>query len=654
MQQNIRLRLSRERSQKFPVQRYNPGYQALVNTVRLFFEISDTGMPGSAAGKPGSTGSGRRPVSGGLHMNSYNRILFILAGICLIACTAAPVNAWPDQVFSPYVDTGLYPDQALSAIAGSTGVRYYTLAFITGSSSGAPTWAGVIPLSDNHYLDEVKKIRASGGDIIVSFGGASGSELATVVTDTDTLQARYQSVIDSYNATWIDFDIEGAAVSDTGSVDRRNLAIARLEAANPGLRVSYTLPVEPDGLTADGLSLLKSAIKNGVRVDVVNIMTMDFGSYYAPSPSGKMGDYSIEAAESLKTQLHGLYPEKSASQIYRMIGITPMIGQNDVQAEVFTLADAQKVAAYAQEQGIGLLSMWSLARDNGSGAGASWASATSSGLAQDNFAFAKIFNTVAGSAAIVTPTPATTVVTTTPAPAATVTVTATPTPVVTAATGISSWTADATYVSGDQVTYGGNTYTAQWWTRNEIPGKAAVWKRMSTESSSPEAWDAAAVYTAGDTVTLNGLVYKARWWTTGETPGTASVWKPVSSPVATTTPAPAVTVTVTATPTPVVTATTGVSAWTADATYVSGDRVTYGGNTFTAQWWTRNEMPGKSAVWKYMSAESSSPIAWDAAAVYTAGDTVTLNGLVYKARWWTTGETPGTAAVWVMSSQNNP
>jgi chitodextrinase len=64
-------------------------------------------------------------------------------------------------------------------------------------------------------------------------------------------------------------------------------------------------------------------------------------------------------------------------------------------------------------------------------------------------------------------------------------------------------------------------------------------------------------------------------------------------------------------------------------------------------------MPGKAAVWKRMSTESSSPIAWDAAAVYTAGDTVTLNGLVYKARWWTTGETPGTAAVWVMSSQNH-
>ncbi|WP_321504378.1 carbohydrate-binding protein [uncultured Methanoregula sp.] len=578
-------------------------------------------------------------------MTTNNRLLFILAGICMIACMAIPVNAWQDQVFSPFVDTGLYPDQPLSTISGSTGVRYYTLAFITGSSSGAPMWAGTIPVSDHHYLDEVKKVRAAGGDVIISFGGADGSELATLVTDADTLQARYQSVIDAYDATWIDFDIEGAAVTDTVSVNRRNTVIARLQAANPGLRVSYTLPAEPDGLTANGLSILRNAAGNGVRVNVVNIMTMDFGAYYAPNPDGKMGDYAVEAAESVEKQLQVLYPEKSSSQVYRMIGITPMIGRNDVQAEVFTLADAKKVEAYAKEHGIGLLAMWSLARDNGSGAGAAWASATSSGLVQEDFAFSRIFNAITGSQPVITPTPT---VTSTPAPTVTVTATPTPAPTSTPSGDVTAWRADATYVNGDRVTYGADTYTAQWWTKNEIPGKAAVWKRVTTGSSGPVAWDSSAVYTAGDLVTSNGLVYQAQWWTTGDIPGTASVWKRVTSPVVTTTTAPAPTVTVTATPTPVPTSTPSgdVTAWRADATYVNGNRVTYGADTYTAQWWTKNEIPGKAAVWKRVTTGSSGPVAWDSSAVYTAGDLVTSNGLVYQAQWWTTGDIPGTASVW--------
>ncbi|MFA4878385.1 MAG: carbohydrate-binding protein [Methanoregula sp.] len=577
-------------------------------------------------------------------MTLNNRLLFIIAGICMIACITAPVNAWQDLVFSPFVDTGLYPDQPLSTISQSTGVKYYTLAFITAGSSGDPAWAGVIPLGNQHYLEEVKKIRASGGDVIISFGGASGSELATTVTDVSTLQARYQSVIDAYDATWIDFDIEGGAVADAASVDRRNIAIARLEAANPGLRVSYTLPAEPDGLTANSLSLLRNARDNRARVDVVNIMTMDFGSYYAPSPAGKMGDYAIEAAESLEKQLLVIYPEKSPSQVYRMIGITPMIGQNDVQAEVFTLHDAQKVVTYAKEHGIGFLAMWSLGRDNGSGAGASWASPTSSGLVQDEFAFAKIFNTATGSLPVITPTPV-----------PTVTITAAPTPVPTATPPgtAAAWSADATYLSGDRVTYGGETYTAQWWTKNEIPGKTAAWKRVTSASSGPVPWETTAVYTAGDRVTSNGVVYQAQWWTSGDIPGTAGVWKQVSpvtvSPTVTAvTPTPVPTIPVTSTPTsvPTVTPPGTAAAWSADATYLSGDQVTYGGDTYSAQWWTKNEIPGKTAAWKRVTSASSGPVPWETTAVYTAGDLVISNGVVYQAQWWTSGDIPGTAGVW--------
>jgi hypothetical protein len=54
------------------------------------------------------------------------------------------------------------------------------------------------------------------------------------------------------------------------------------QAANPGLRVSYTLPVLPAGLTADGVDLLRNTVSHGVQIDVLNIMTMDYGDSAAP------------------------------------------------------------------------------------------------------------------------------------------------------------------------------------------------------------------------------------------------------------------------------------------------------------------------------------------------------------------------------------
>lgn len=69
-----------------------------------------------------------------------------------------------------------------------------------------------------------------------------------------------------------------------------------------------------------------------------------------------------------------------------------MIGFNDDSAKVFSLADAQALVAFADgTPQVARLAMWSMARDNGSGAGHAWASPTDSGIAQGNYQFASIF-----------------------------------------------------------------------------------------------------------------------------------------------------------------------------------------------------------------------------------------------------------------------
>ena len=162
----------------------------------------------------------------------------------------------------------------------------------------------------------------------------------------------------------LDFDIEGDEIHHPETLERRAQAIAQLQAdaAAQGrdLVVSFTLPVLPTGLTDAGIGVLESAIEHGVRIDVVNIMTMNFGEGF---PSDQMGQNTIDAAQSLFEQLRVLYPEKEETELWPMIGLTPMIGINDRQAEVFRLQDAELVTAFAQEQGIRLLAMWNLDRD---------------------------------------------------------------------------------------------------------------------------------------------------------------------------------------------------------------------------------------------------------------------------------------------------
>src|SRR5205823_6461424 len=179
----------------------------------------------------------------------------------------------------------------------------------------------------------------AGGDVTISFGGAAGQEAALTAMTAANLQAEYQSVIDRYHVHSLDFDIEGAAVADQRSLTLRDQALVGLKAANPGLNVSFTLPVLPTGLTADGLNVLASAKHDGLNVDLVNIMTMDYGA--SVDNGGQMGVDAINATIATEKQIASLgLPSK--------IGITPMIGVNDVASEVFTLADAQALVNYAQ------------------------------------------------------------------------------------------------------------------------------------------------------------------------------------------------------------------------------------------------------------------------------------------------------------------
>ena len=198
--------------------------------------------------------------------------------------------------------------------------------------------------------------------------------------------------------TRVDFDIEGGAVADHASIDRRSQALAGLQAnaaaQGKALQVTITLPVLPSGLTADGLYVLQSALKYGVRITDVNVMAMDYGDNAAPNPGGRMGTYAIDAATSVFGQMKSLYGASlSDAQLWGMIGVTPMIGLNDDTSEVFDQAAARQLLAFAQQKGMGEIAMWSLNRDQpAQGGGAvNDVNDTSSSIVQSPYEFSGIF-----------------------------------------------------------------------------------------------------------------------------------------------------------------------------------------------------------------------------------------------------------------------
>jgi cell division septation protein DedD len=305
--------------------------------------------------------------------------------------TTKPPESAGGTVFAPYVDTGLFPPYDLAAARSGAGVEQFNLAFVVSGGGCTPKWGGVEALDANKVAQQIGAVRQESGDVRVSFGGASGTELALACSSADALAAAYGQVVDLFKLTKVDFDVEGGALGNGAANDRRAKAIATLQKEHPGLDVSFTLPVLPQGLTQGGVDLLKNADGNGVAVGAVNIMAMDYGDGAAPDPAGKMGDYAIDAATATQQQVKGVFGVGDA-QAWERVAVTPMIGLNDVATEVFTVADARKVAAFAKSKGLAWVSMWSATRDKACAGGAKGsADATCSSIVQQPFDFARAF-----------------------------------------------------------------------------------------------------------------------------------------------------------------------------------------------------------------------------------------------------------------------
>ncbi len=293
----------------------------------------------------------------------------LFAWFSLAGSMAAAVGAeWPARVFAPYMYIGSGDNFKLTDCNDACGLKHYTLAFIIARQEGRgqdakylkePSWDGRIPIEQDLYKDQIDAIRKRGGDVIMSFGGAGGKELANVIDDPVQLEAAYQKVIDRYKFTWLDFNVEGNNLAK-GRLDseHRNTALANLQKKNPGLVISFTLPVDPNGLSESSRNLLADAAKKGVKVHSVDLMVMYFGTSFINKGKSE-GQLGVDSANKAHAQLQKIDP---AIQI----GLCPCLGRNGSTGEIFTLDDAKTIKAFADKTPwVCSLHFWSINGDSG-------------------------------------------------------------------------------------------------------------------------------------------------------------------------------------------------------------------------------------------------------------------------------------------------
>ncbi|GAB3032777.1 glycoside hydrolase family 11 protein [Natronobiforma cellulositropha] len=109
-----------------------------------------------------------------------------------------------------------------------------------------------------------------------------------------------------------------------------------------------------------------------------------------------------------------------------------------------------------------------------------------------------------------------------------------------------AWDSGEVYTEGDRVSYDGSTWEAQWWTHNEQPGgrEYGPWEEVGTSDGG----------SGGDTGGSDGDTGGSG----GDTGGSGG----------------------------------DAQAWDAGEVYTDGDRVSYDGSTWEAQWYTQSQEPG--------------------------------------------------------------
>ena len=257
---------------------------------------------------------------------------------------------------APYLYLGWGNPPSATEVMRSTGVRWYTMAFILAQNGCNPAWDSQRPLLGGVDQSTIQAIRAAGGDVVPSIGGWSGNKLGPNCATPEALAGAYQKVIDAYDLNAIDVDIENTDEFENAAVQDRVLtALKIVKQNNPGLKTILTFPTFISGPNSWGNRLIERAHALNADIDNFTIMPFNFGGgadMYAATVSSTVG---------LKDKLKSVFGWTDA-EAYAHVGISGMNGSSDT-GEITTAQTWTRIRDWANANDIGRLAFWSVNRD---------------------------------------------------------------------------------------------------------------------------------------------------------------------------------------------------------------------------------------------------------------------------------------------------
>jgi hypothetical protein len=283
---------------------------------------------------------------------------------------------------SPFVDYTAFPSPQLTEyhrLCGMDGFFTGFLVCVPGRQARSPRslgadnevyWGGftVYPATGDFGKEDFAEFIALGGQVVLSFGGASNEPLEAVETDVSKIVASYHAILDNHSNIWnLDFDFEGGFIHNGPGQERHVAAISQILQERPGLQISYTLPVDGqpnilEGFNDGGVALLHLLADAGIQPSLLQGMLMEFG---AQAPAD-LFEACVVALNGMHRQISAAWPEWDAAKVWRRIGACPMYGRHN-NGDEFTLENMRQLLAFAQEHTIGCLSGWDATRDHNQG-----------------------------------------------------------------------------------------------------------------------------------------------------------------------------------------------------------------------------------------------------------------------------------------------
>ena len=362
--------------------------------------------------------------------------------------SALSANWYEGAPYYSVLDGGA-PD--LGTVMSATGAKAFDLGFILAGNGCTPAWNGTDPVpEDTQVASVINEVRSDGGDVIASMGGYNGTKLGAVCGSASATAAAYQQVINTYGLHAFDFDLEEPEIENTSAIANELGAAQILQASNPGLFVSVTIPATPTGANWFGQQLLAEAKSLNFTPDDFTIMPFDGGFSGASS--------QVAALQGFNSQLVSTFGWTSA-QAYQHEGFSGMNGRTD-SAEYFYQSDFQTVLSFAESNKLSRFTFWSVGRDrqcnppdNNGALSAECSSVPQNSWDFTTYAVAFSKNT--------SETPPTSPPPTSPPPTG-------------GGGGTGScpaaWVSNQSYANGATVSYNGHQWTANQWNYDEVPG----------------------------------------------------------------------------------------------------------------------------------------------------------------------------------------